>query len=146
MDTHAFGVSYSEWAIIALAIIFTLDVLGISRSGRTARRQNADLRERNATLEGEVGQRDERIDSMQMQINDLKRQLDELKSRNVDALFSAFRDHDERMVKAALELTDNLAALADGIASHEAQAQVHHSAMMHVIERIATIVESNDRA
>lgn len=45
--------------------------------------------------------------------------MDELKSRNVDALFSAFREHDERMTKAASGLTESLGRLADEISSQQ---------------------------
>jgi uncharacterized protein YlxW (UPF0749 family) len=122
-ETTAFGLGFAEWAIIAAALIFSLDVLGISRSGRTARRQNADLRERNATLEGEVRILEEKLTS-------LERQVEDLKSRSVDALLAMMREHDIRMTEAADSLSAVLGLLKQSITQHEDQAAVRHEAMI----------------
>ena len=125
-DTTAFGIGLAEWAIIIAAIIFTLDVLGISRSSRTIRRENADLKERNQTLEIEV--RD-----LQGKVSVLEKQVEELKAHNVEALFAAFREHDERMSVAATALTSSLTKLADEIGNHEERADGRHKATLTVL-------------
>lgn len=125
----AFGLEVGEWAIIIGAIVFTLDVAGLSRSSRTVRRENADMRERSATLEGETKTKDQKILA-------LERERDELKAHNVDALFLVMREHDERMAKVALGMTENLASLQAEMTTHEEQAALRHGRSLALLEQM----------
>lgn len=124
-----FGLGIAEWAVIGAFIVFSLEVMGISRSARTIRRENADLKERNITLESEVRELAERNKTLLQQVS-------ELKERSVDALFSAFKEHDERMSAAAGGLTIALNQLAAEIEAHEDRAQRRHMATLEVLERM----------
>jgi len=103
----AFGLDVAEWAIVVAAVIFSLDVLGVSRSARTIRRQNADFRERNATLEGELKTRDERISALETKIAALEAQVSELSGRDQAAVLAAVAAHEveaDRRSRAVLEV------------------------------------------
>lgn len=140
LAADAFGLQLTEWALIVGAVFFVAEMSGISRSGRTARKDNADLRERVATLEGENKTLEEKDASKQRQIEELQKQVDDLKERNVDALWTAYREHDTRVTEGHAQLGANMARLADSIALHEEQAQGRHGAMLAIMERIADTV------
>jgi uncharacterized protein YlxW (UPF0749 family) len=137
----AFGLELQEWALLITGVFVAAEITGFSRSGRTARKDNADLRERNATLEGEVKTLEEKAASLQLQIAALVRQVDDLKERNVDALWSAYREHDQRVTEGHAALGSTLTLLSESITLHEEQAQGRHGAMLVIMERIADKVD-----
>lgn len=124
LAAEAFGISVTEWALIAGAVFFVLDFLGMSKSGRTVRRQNADLRERNVTLEAEskahevaVQARDERIHVLELKVEALERELGDVKQRDQAAVLVAIESHErnagtrhERMVSVLTEIRDAVKA------------------------------------
>ena len=128
--TTIFGLEIAEWGLVALAVAFVFEVAGVSRSSRTIRRQNADLRERNAQLEGEVK-------ALQEKTVSLERQIEDLKLRSVDALMTIMRDHDDRMSSAASQLGATLDRVAATIAGHEERATVRHQEMVKALNSIA---------
>lgn len=131
----AFGLEVAEWAIIIGAIFFAFEVSGLSRSSRTLRPENADLRERNATLEGETKARAEKLVA-------LERERDDLKTRQVDALLIVMRDHDERMSRAATGMTESLVGLAAEIASHEERAATRHGKTLALLEEMTVSLKA----
>lgn len=69
----AFGLEIAEWVVIVGGMFAVAELLGLSRSGRTIRRENADLRERNATLEGDVKRLSDELVRLSALVDDLKR-------------------------------------------------------------------------
>lgn len=133
---QAFGLELTEWVLIAALIAGILEVAGLSRSSRTLRKENADLRERNATLESEDRLREQRLRALELA-------NEELKAKSVDALFLAFRDHDERMNTANGGMISALSNLAQGIAQHEDQAIERHEAMLSALAGIVQVLKSS---
>jgi uncharacterized protein YlxW (UPF0749 family) len=140
----AFGLELQEWALLVTGVFVAAEISGFSRSGRTARKDNADLRERNATLEGEVRTLEEKASSQQRQIDMLTKQIDELKERNVDALWAAYREHDQRVTEGHAALGATMTRLAENITLHEDQASGRHRAMLVILERIAEKVDGGE--
>lgn len=146
LAADAFGLEITEWALLITGVFVAAEITGFSRSGRTARRDNSDLRERNATLEGEVKALEEKAVSAQRQIDELTKQVDELKARNVDALWAAYREHDVRVTEGHQALGETMTRLSESITLHEEQAQGRHGAMLVILERIAEKVDGDHHA
>lgn len=124
-----FGFTLAELGVIALAVVFAAEVAGFSRSTRTVRAQNADLRERNATLEGEVK-------AMKLKIGELETQVNLLKMRSVDALMEMQLDHDRRMTSLVEGQTSLLDHAAGAITSHEDRAVERHDRMLAALTKL----------
>lgn len=112
--------SFSDAVILTAVVVAGLKVLadyrGWTRSPALVRQENADLRERNATLESEVKRLDLADREKAEAIARLEAQVEELRSRDQAAVLKAISNHDASMIK----LGENLAARTD---EHERFAQ-----------------------
>ena len=97
------GLSLSDAIILAAVLAGGLKVLadyrGWTRSPALVRQENADLRERNATLAAEVERLDKADREKGEQIASMQRELDLLRERDQAAVLDAISKHDESMVK-----------------------------------------------
>lgn len=123
-ETAAFGITLIEWGLILGLLFGAAEIAGLSRSGRTARKDNVDLRERNSTLEAEnqrvdteLASRDAKIARLDLRITELEAELSEVKRRDQGAVLEA-------------------------IASHEANAGVRHERMIDVLGEIRDAVKA----
>lgn len=114
------GLSLSDAIILAAVLAGALKVLadyrGWTRSPALVRQENADLRERNATLEAEVKRLDQADREKASQIAALEARVEELQKRDQAAVLDAISNHDQSMVR----LGEALANRAD---EHERHAQ-----------------------
>ena len=131
---HIFGLELVEWAFLAGAVLFGLEVAGLSRSGRTARRQNADLRERNALLETELTE-------LKHQIGVCRQEIERLKSRSVDALYTAFTEHTAEDKATFTEMSQTLIRLGVEMSAHEQRAAERHTKTLVLLESMTTRLE-----
>ena len=97
------GLSLSDAIILAAVLAAGFKVLadyrGWTRSPALVRQENADLRERNATLEAEVNRLDRLDRSKGERIAALEAQVEELQKRDQAAVLEAITKHDESMVR-----------------------------------------------
>lgn len=116
----ALGLTLSD-AIILVAVVgagfkVLADYRGWTRSPALVRQENADLRERNATLEADVKRLDAADREKAAQIAALEARIEELQKRDQAAVLEAIAMHDASMVK----LGEVLAQRTD---EHERHAQ-----------------------
>lgn len=123
-EVTAFGLTLFEWGVLAGLALGAAEVLGVSRSGRTARKENVDLRDRNATLEqeakrmdAELASRDARIARLELRTAELESELSEVKRRDQGAVLTAIEGHEahagerhERMIGVLAEIRDAVKA------------------------------------
>ena len=116
----ALGLSLSDGIILVAVLGAGLKVLadyrGWTRSPALVRQENADLRERNATLAAEVERLSEETKAQGQEIAKLQREVDLLRERDQAAVLEAISKHDQSMVK----LGEAMALRAD---EHERYAQ-----------------------
>lgn len=97
------GLTLSDAIILAAVFGAGLKVLadyrGWTRSPALVRQENADLRERNATLEADVKRLDAADREKAAQIAALEARIEELQKRDQAAVLAAISKHDESMVK-----------------------------------------------
>lgn len=97
------GLSLSDAIILAAVLGAALKVLadyrGWTRSPALVRQENADLRERNATLAAEVERLGEETKVQGQEIAKLQREVDILRERDQAAVLEAIAKHDASMVK-----------------------------------------------
>jgi cell division protein FtsB len=97
------GLTLSDAIILAAVFGAGLKVLadyrGWTRSPALVRQENADLRERNATLEADVKRLDAADREKAAQIAALEARIEELQKRDQAAVLDAISKHDESMVK-----------------------------------------------
>lgn len=95
--------SFSDAVILTAVVVAGLKVLadyrGWTRSPALVRQENADLRERNATLESEVKRLDLADREKAEAIARLEAQVEELRSRDQAAVLKAISNHDASMVR-----------------------------------------------
>lgn len=101
--------SFSDAVILTAVVVAGLKVLadyrGWTRSPALVRQENADLRERNATLESEVKRLDIADREKAEAIARLEAQVEELRSRDQAAVLKAISNHDASMVKLGEAMT-----------------------------------------
>ena len=116
----AIGLSLSDAIILAAVLGAGLKVLadyrGWTRSPALVRQENADLRERNATLDSEVKRLADENRKNGEEIATLKREVELLRERDQAAVLTAIANHDKSMVK----LGESMAVRAE---EHERYAQ-----------------------
>lgn len=122
-----FGITLAEWGIMALAVIFLAEVFGFSRSTRTLRAQNVDLRERNQQLETEVKE-------LQIQVTKLVAQVKDLESKSADTLIEMLKAHDAKSTEAMTAVAEAAEYTVSGISTalkqHEERALARHLELM----------------
>lgn len=139
--------SFSDAVILTAVVVAGLKVLadyrGWTRSPALVRQENADLRERNATLESEVKRLDRADREKAEAIARLEAQVEELRARDQAAVLEAIANHDASMIK----LGENLAARTD---EHERFAQARrveqrseHTEAMLVWQDIRDTLKNN---
>lgn len=82
------------FAVVAGALKVLADARGWTRSPALVRQENADLRERNATLEAEMKRLDESDRAKGERIAALEAMVDELKKRDQGAVLNALHQHE----------------------------------------------------
>lgn len=130
----AFGLELTEWLVIGGACYGIAELAGLSRSARTIRRENADLRHANQTLEKEVAKLDAEVKRLDSEVK-------RLEASDQKAVLAAITAHDEAMARFA----ETLAGRAD---EHERQAQTRrgeqkaeHAEAMTVFHAIRKALE-----
>lgn len=120
MPVAALDISLTDAAILIGVVVFALTKLaelrGWTRSPALVRQENADLRERNATLEAEVRRLDESDRDKAKQIAALEARVEELQKRDQAAVLEAISNHDSSMVLMGRAITESITA-------HEAAAR-----------------------
>lgn len=143
----AIGLSLSDAIILAAVLGAGFKVLadyrGWTRSPALVRQENADLRERNATLDSEVKRLDGADREKASQIAALEARVQELLKRDQAAVLEAIAAHDFSMVALG-------EALASRAEEHERQAQARraqqrteHGEAMGVWKQMREIMKSN---
>lgn len=129
-------------AVIGAGIKVLADQRGWTRSTTLVRQENADLRERNATLEAEVKRLDHADREKTAQIATLEGTLHEIKQRDQASVLESVARHDEGM----RELAGTLGAMHS---AHEASAEQRrgqqrreHLESMDIWNRILDAVET----
>ena len=132
------GLSFSDGVILIAVVLAGVKVLadyrGWTRSPALVRQENADLRERNATLEADVKRLDAADREKAQQIAVLESQIADLKKQDQAAVLAAIAAHDQSVAAMAIEgrsATDSLQAL---MKQHETNAASRHerSELRHV--------------
>lgn len=120
MTVASLGLNFTDAAIIVGVSVFVLTKLAEMRgwlpSSALIRQENADLRERNATLEQEVHRLSEADRDKGNKLAALEALVHELKQRDQAAVLTAIAAHDASMVK----LGETLASLSQ---THEQRAE-----------------------
>ena len=93
-------------AVLGAGFKVLADYRGWTRSPALVRQENADLRERNATLASEVDRLDHADREKATQIAALEARVEELQKRDQAAVLEAIAKHDESMVKLGTVLVE----------------------------------------
>lgn len=114
MVVGALDLSFTDGAILIGVVLFGLtkvsELRGWTRSPALVRQENADLRERNASLEAEVRRLSDADREKGEKIAALEALVSELKERDQAAVLTSIARHDEGMVRLGEALTGAMAA------------------------------------
>lgn len=113
-------------AIVAAAVKVIADQRGWTRSTALVRQENADLRERNATLEADVKRLDQADRQKAERIAVLEAKLVELETRDQKAVLEAIATHDLSMVRLGESLTKASLDHERNAQARSAEAGVRH--------------------
>lgn len=118
----AFGLELTEWLVIGGACYGIAELAGLSRSARTIRRENADLRHANQTLEKEVAKLDSEV-------------------KRLDSEVKRLEASDQKAVLAAISAHDTTVSALAGDArewqrNHEAAAERRSAEVITVLKEI----------
>lgn len=140
--------SFSDAVILTAVVVAALKVLadyrGWTRSPALVRQENADLRERNATLEAEVKRLDQADREKAEAIARLEAQVDELRARDQAAVLDAISNHDAAMARlgqALVERTDEHERFAQ---ARRVEQRSEHSEAMLVWEDIRDTLKNGN--
>jgi len=137
----AIGLSLSDAIILAAVLAGGLKVLadyrGWTRSPALVRQENADLRERNATLAAEVERLDKADREKGEQIASMQRELDLLRERDQAAVLEAISAHEASVAAMG---ADTRAWQRD----HEQAAQRRADATLAVLKEIRDRIQPRE--
>ena len=132
--------SFADWAILVAVAGYIVTRVAEARGWMTStgivRRENADLRERNATLEGEVRRLDEADRAKAERIAALEARLADLETRDQAAVLAAIAKHDESMVTLGRSLSEHHEQHERTARERRVQQQVEHDEAMGVWREI----------
>jgi cell division protein FtsB len=144
------GLTLSDAIILAAVLGAGLKVLadyrGWTRSPALVRQENADLRERNATLEADVNRLDAADREKAAQIAALEARIEELQKRDQAAVLDAIAKHDESMVKLGEVLVMRGDEHERNVQARADQQRAEHAEAMNVWQEIlGTLVQTANK-
>ena len=99
--------------LIIVTLSKVADYRGWTRSPALVRQENADLRERNATLAAEVERLDKLDREKAQQIAALEARIEELTARDQAAVLQAIAKHEENQTAREVEMTTIVTSMTD---------------------------------
>lgn len=137
------GLNFSDGVILIAVVLAAVKVLadyrGWTRSPALVRQENADLRERNATLEADVRRLDKADRENRERIAVLEEQIRQLEQRDQAAVLSAVAVHEQSVASIAAE-TRNWQR------DHEQAAQKRADESLAVLREIRDLLQPRERS
>lgn len=133
-QVEAFGFSIAELAVVAGALFFLAELLGVSRSSRTLRKTNRDLGDRVTALEDLVGSLRTKAAEDDALIAALKVEMERMKERDQEHVLVELRTHDAAVARLAGEISE-------WQERHETSAEKRTDAVLHVLGEIRDAIQ-----
>lgn len=149
MADTGLGLTFTDAVILAAVVAAGLKVLadyrGWTRSPALVRQENADLRERIATLAAEVDRLSKANDEKGQQLAAQQRELEVLRERDQAAVLAAVAQHDQSMAALGAALAQAHEQHEERASDRSEKAQARHEEFMSVWNDIRDMVVGRER-